>query len=126
MKKKVEETVEEKEDKIEQIAEKLPPLDSYSLVDRLRLSAETPMKNRLDAAAVMKMDLLLPLTKPVIPLVMLLASGQVWSGLVPSLVVMHVMRKFVPEMNYETQHLLCFVFGFLHTLLGITAVQLRT
>merc|ERR1712139_556661 len=51
--------------------------------------------------------------------------GQVWNGLFTSLVIGHALRKWVPQMSYEAHHLLCSIFGALHTLLGVTASQVE-
>lgn len=87
----------------------------------------------------MQFDILLILTKPVwsprllgtspllkvIPLCMLVALGQVWNGLFSSLFIGHALRKWVPQMSYEAHHLLCALFGTLHTLLGVSASKLE-
>lgn len=70
-------------------------------------------------------DILLPLTKPIIPLGMLVATGQVWSGIITSLGSSHVLRNYLPKMNYETHHLVCFLFGFFHTILGVSAQSIE-
>jgi len=84
-----------------------------------------PVKARQAAASAMQFDILLILTKPVIPLIMLIASGQVWNGLFSSLFIGHALRKWVPQMSYEAHHLLCALFGTLHTYLGVSASKLE-
>lgn len=84
-----------------------------------------PIKARQIAAAAVQFDLLLILTKPVIPLFMLLATGQVWNGLFSSLFIGHALRRWVPQMSYEAQHLLCAFFGVVHTVLGVSAGQVE-
>jgi len=84
-----------------------------------------PVKARQAAASAMQFDILLILTKPVIPLIMLVALGQVWNGLFSSLFIGHALRKWVPQMSYEAHHLLCALFGTLHTLLGVSASKLE-
>ncbi|CAD7967111.1 unnamed protein product [Amoebophrya sp. A25] len=95
------------------------------VLEILRLRSDTPNKARMQVAAATQFDLLLPLTKPIIPLLMLVCTGQVWSGLLSSIFVSQFLRSFVPQMNYETHHLLCFAFGFLHTLLGLDVGQVE-
>lgn len=84
-----------------------------------------PLKARQLAADAVQFDLLLILTKPIIPLFMLIALGQVWNGLFSSLIVGHALRKWVPQMSYEAHHLLCMFFGAVHTLLGVNAQQVE-
>merc|ERR1719162_2122950 len=84
-----------------------------------------PLKARQAAANAVQFDLLLILTKPIIPLCMLLAMGQVWNGLFSSLVIGHALRRWVPQMSFEAHHLLCSFFGVMHTLLGVTAGQVE-
>ncbi|CAE8696024.1 unnamed protein product [Polarella glacialis] len=84
-----------------------------------------PVKARQAAATAVQFDLLLILTKPVIPLCMLIASGQVWNGLISSMVIGHALRKWVPQMSYEAHHLLVSSFGVVHTLLGVSASQVE-
>ena len=76
------------------------------LMQCVRWSHREPIKARQDAANAVQFDLLLILTKPVIPLFMLIALGQVWNGLFSSLVVGHALRRWVPRMSYEAHHLL--------------------
>merc|ERR1740117_749042 len=84
-----------------------------------------PLKARQNAADAVQFDLLLILTKPIIPLIMLICTGQVWNGLFSSLIVGHALRKWVPQMSYEAHHLLCMFFGAAHTLLGVSAGQVE-
>lgn len=84
-------------------------------------SVREPIKARQNAANAVQFDMLLILTKPIIPLLMLIAMGQVWNGLFSSLVVGHVLRKWVPQMSYEAHHLVVMFFGVMHTLLGVSA-----
>lgn len=84
-----------------------------------------PVKARQDAATAVQFDMLLILTKPVIPLVCLIAVGQVWNGLFSSLFIGHALRRWVPQMSYESHHLLCAFFGVVHTLLGVSASQVE-
>eukprot|EP00927_Polykrikos_kofoidii_P066072 TRINITY_DN61730_c0_g1_i1.p1 TRINITY_DN61730_c0_g1~~TRINITY_DN61730_c0_g1_i1.p1 ORF type:complete len:680 (-),score=92.71 TRINITY_DN61730_c0_g1_i1:90-2129(-) len=89
------------------------------------LTNPAPVKARQAAAAAVQFDMLLVLTKPIIPLMMLIAMGQVWNGLFSSLFIGHVLRRWVPQMSYEAQHLLCCFFGVVHTLLGVSASQVE-
>mmetsp|Transcript_62865 Transcript_62865/g.142078 ORF Transcript_62865/g.142078 Transcript_62865/m.142078 type:complete len:666 (+) Transcript_62865:165-2162(+) len=93
--------------------------------DCISWSHREPVKARQAAAAACQFDLLLILTKPIIPLMMLVALGQVWNGLFSSLLVGHALRRWVPQMSYEAHHLLCAFFGTAHTLLGVSAQQVE-
>mmetsp|Transcript_121292 Transcript_121292/g.288124 ORF Transcript_121292/g.288124 Transcript_121292/m.288124 type:complete len:680 (-) Transcript_121292:70-2109(-) len=88
-------------------------------------SHKEQVKARQAAASAMQFDLLLILTKPVIPLIMLVATGQVWNGILSSMFIGHALRKWVPQMSYEAQHLFCALFGVLHTMLGVSASKLE-
>lgn len=88
-------------------------------------SHKEPIKARQAAATAAQFDLLLILTKPVIPLIMLISLGQVWNSLWSSLVIGHALRRWVPQMSYEAHHLLCSFFGVMHTLLGVSASQVE-
>lgn len=90
----------------------------------LRLTNATPVKARNAASHIVQFDLLLVLTKPIIPLVFLIAIGQVWNGIFSSLFIGHILRK-VPDMSYEAHHLLCVFFGSVHTLLGVSSHQVE-
>lgn len=83
------------------------------------------IKARQAAANAVQFDLLLILTKPVIPLFMLIAMGQVMNGLLTSLFIGHALRQWVPKMSHEAQHLLVSFFGMVHTLLGVSAQQVE-
>jgi hypothetical protein len=84
-----------------------------------------PVKARQNAADAVQFDLLLILTKPIIPLIMLISLGQVWNGIFSSLFIGHALRRWVPQMSYEAHHLLCAFFGSVHTLLGVSATQVE-
>lgn len=96
-----------------------------SLMDKIRWCHPKPLKAREAAAAAVQFDMLLILTKPIIPLFMLIAVGQVWNGLISSLIIGHALRRWVPQMSFEAHHVLCAVFGTLHTLLGVSASQVE-
>lgn len=91
----------------------------------VRWSHREPVRAHQDAANAVQFDLLLIITKPVIPLFMLIALGQVWNGLFSSLFIGHALRRWVPQMSYETHHLLCAFFGIMHTLLAVSAQQVE-
>lgn len=84
-----------------------------------------PVKARQAASAAVQFDVLLILTKPIIPLIMLISMGQVFNGLFSSIIIGHLLRQWVPTMGHETHHLLVSVFGMAHTLLGVTASQVE-
>mmetsp|Transcript_41358 Transcript_41358/g.95818 ORF Transcript_41358/g.95818 Transcript_41358/m.95818 type:complete len:676 (-) Transcript_41358:199-2226(-) len=88
-------------------------------------SHREPVKARQDAANAVQFDFLLIITKPVIPLFMLIALGQVWNGLLSSIVIGHALKRWVPQMSHEAHHLLCVGFGALHTMLGVSAKQVE-
>lgn len=91
----------------------------------VRWGHKEPLKARQEAADAVQFDLLLILTKPVIPLFMLISVGQVMNGFFSSIFIGHVLRKWVPKMTYETHHLLCLFFGVVHTFLGVSAQQVE-
>ncbi|CAD7958247.1 unnamed protein product [Amoebophrya sp. A120] len=101
------------------------PRSTLTTMEILRLKADYPNKARLDVATATQFDILLPLTKPIIPLLMLICTGQVWNGIISSIVISQFLRSCVPQLNYETHHLLCLVFGFLHTMLGVSPEQVE-
>uniref|UniRef100_A0A7S1S932 Uncharacterized protein n=1 Tax=Alexandrium catenella TaxID=2925 RepID=A0A7S1S932_ALECA len=84
-----------------------------------------PVEARKKAAEAVQFDFLLIMTKPIIPLFMLIASGQVWNGLISSLLIGHGLRRWVPQMSCEAHHLLCAFFGVIHTLLGVSSRQVE-
>eukprot|EP00929_Paragymnodinium_shiwhaense_P053733 TRINITY_DN26913_c0_g1_i1.p1 TRINITY_DN26913_c0_g1~~TRINITY_DN26913_c0_g1_i1.p1 ORF type:complete len:714 (+),score=207.01 TRINITY_DN26913_c0_g1_i1:132-2273(+) len=84
-----------------------------------------PIKARAAASAAVQFDVLLILTKPIIPLAMLISLGQVFNGLFSSMFVGWVLRSWLPTMGFETHHLLVSFFGMAHTLLGVTASQVE-
>mmetsp|Transcript_34823 Transcript_34823/g.75943 ORF Transcript_34823/g.75943 Transcript_34823/m.75943 type:complete len:693 (-) Transcript_34823:91-2169(-) len=91
----------------------------------IRWKHKEQVKARQEASNAVQFDLLLIFTKPIIPLCMLIALGQVWNGLFSSLFIGHALRRWVPSMSYETHHLLCSFFGAMHTLLGVSAQQVE-
>jgi len=72
-----------------------------------------------------QVEMLIVLTKPVLPLLMVIFTGQVWSGLIMSMLMWEVMRK-VPKFHYEVLHLMCVLFGFLHTWVGVTPQEIES
>jgi hypothetical protein len=96
------------------------PTDLRSLIAR-KVPRDKQNLMRSEAARILKSDYLLTLTKPVIPLLMLVATGQVFNGLISSLAVGHVLRNWVPDIKAEWLHVFLVVFGALHTLLGSSA-----
>ncbi|CAE7194498.1 unnamed protein product, partial [Symbiodinium natans] len=53
------------------------------------------------------------------------ADVMVWNGILSSMFIGHALRKWVPQMSYEAQHLFCALFGVLHTMLGVSASKLE-
>lgn len=66
---------------------------------------------------------LLTTTKPIIPLLMLVATGTAMNGIISSLIISQLLRSCVPNLRVSTVHILLIMFGFLHTLLGVQASQ---
>jgi len=64
------------------------------------------------------------LTKPLLPLLMVVTTGQTWNPLLTSMMIGQVLRK-IPSMKYEYLHVMCFWFGFLHTWLGVTTEEVE-
>lgn len=89
------------------------------------ISRRTVQQNKLrhNAAAMTKFEFLLSLSKPVIPLCCLVVTGQVFNGLIPSLIVGHTLRQWVPPITSEALHLVVLVFGILHTVIGVSEGQ---
>jgi len=92
---------------------------------QMTLDPNEAYKARKNAADAVQFDLLLILTKPIIPLCTLIAIGQVFNGLISSLIIGHVLRSRVPKMSHEAHHLLCVFFGSVHTLLGVNGQQVE-
>jgi hypothetical protein len=57
---------------------------------------------RKDAAGEIQFDYLLTLTKPILPLLMLLTTGQVYNGLVASMATGYVLRVSALAATSET------------------------
>jgi hypothetical protein len=110
---------------LEQPGGPMPDIAQKGVWNIITWSGATPVKGRQKAADVVQFDLLLILTKPIIPLFMLICVGQVWNGLFSSLFIGHALRRFVPQMSYESHHMLCSLFGAMHTLLGVSASQVE-
>lgn len=95
-----------------------PPPDEFVLsLGSARQSVERrPLPNaRGAAAAAIQFELLLGITKPIVPLVCLVATGQVFNGLLFSMIIAQTLGR-VPAMRHETIHLLVFLCGALPTL----------
>jgi len=75
---------------------------------------------RMRAAQHLQFDVLLALTKPVFPLLTLLATGQVYNGLFFVMFTSSMLRK-IPMVGPEALHLLCAMCGTLHCVLGVSA-----
>ena len=65
------------------------------------------------------------MTKPVIPLLMLVITETVWSGIMTSMVTGHVLRSYIPQMKHYMLHISLLILGFMHTLLGVRAFQVE-
>jgi len=107
------------------VADAPPGVMPEGIWNCVRRYHKDPVKARQAAAAAVQFDILLILTKPVIPLFMLIALGQVWNGLFSSVFIGHALRRWVPQMSYEAHHLLVAFFGIVHTLLGVSASQVE-
>jgi len=92
--------------------------DSFLAIIARRVKGREMMCRAIGARNI-QTEILIVMTKPILPLIMVILTGQVWSGLVISTLMWEVMRK-VPNMYYETLHLMCVFFGFIHTWIGVT------
>jgi hypothetical protein len=81
-------------------------------------------KMRNVAASLVKFEFLLTLTKPVVPLAMLVATGTVYNGLIPSMIIGHTIREWVPAFTCETLYCVVFFFGVVHTYIGVSEGQI--
>eukprot|EP00941_MAST-03F_sp_MAST-3F-sp1_P003332 g3332.t1 len=74
------------------------------------------------ASVAMQFDILLTLSKPVIPLVTLVFTGFTLNGLMSSLLIGHALRNWVAKFKYnDTIHFILFLCGAAHTILGVRA-----
>eukprot|EP00658_Telonema_sp_P-2_P042597 TRINITY_DN3060_c0_g1_i8.p1 TRINITY_DN3060_c0_g1~~TRINITY_DN3060_c0_g1_i8.p1 ORF type:complete len:647 (+),score=148.16 TRINITY_DN3060_c0_g1_i8:57-1997(+) len=80
---------------------------------------------RATAALDLQFDLLLTLTKPVIPLIMLLATGSVFKSGMSHLIIGYGLRSLVPSLSQEALHLIAFLSGIFHSLLGASTGQIE-
>lgn len=99
-----------------------PNMSARELVSRTLKGKEQLC--RIVGAKNIQVELLVILTKPILPLVMVVAFGQVWSGFLMSIVMWEAYRR-VPAMFYEYHHFLCMMFGFIHTWIGVTANEVE-
>jgi len=99
---------------------------SGSLYDILaRRTKNGSNKMRLNGAMQTKFEFLLTLTKPIIPLAMLLITGDVYSGLIPALIIGQTIRDVVPPISAEAMHLVVLLAGALHTIIGVSEGQVQ-
>eukprot|EP00397_Hematodinium_sp_SG-2012_P001888 GEMP01001893.1.p1 GENE.GEMP01001893.1~~GEMP01001893.1.p1 ORF type:complete len:703 (+),score=97.82 GEMP01001893.1:211-2319(+) len=98
------------------------PTDAWSLVTR-RLKGKEQLCRSVGAKNV-QVELLVVLTKPILPLLMVVMFEQVWSGIVTSMLMWEFYRR-IPSLFYEYHHLLCMIFGFLHSWIGVTASEVE-
>lgn len=80
---------------------------------------------RVAATRAIQFTFLVTMTKPIIPLLMIIATGQVLNRFMSSLVVSYILRSHVPKLSSDGIHLMLLCFGFLHTVLGASANQIR-
>mmetsp|Transcript_28850 Transcript_28850/g.66489 ORF Transcript_28850/g.66489 Transcript_28850/m.66489 type:complete len:653 (+) Transcript_28850:121-2079(+) len=97
--------------------------NDHSLLACVEWTHKEPIKARRVAAEAVQFDTLLVLTKPIIPLLTLLALGQVWNGFICSVVIGKALHSWVPKMSHEAHHILCVFFGATHTILGVSALH---
>jgi hypothetical protein len=76
-------------------------------------------------ASAIKFDFVLTLTKNVLPLIMVVTTGQVFNGLVVSMVIGWIIRNKVPEMSAETLHFWLLIAGYFHTVLGMKGTHIE-
>lgn len=98
------------------------PTSSWDLVARCLKGKEQIC--RAVGAKNIQVEMMVILTKPILPLVMVVMFGQVWSGLFMSVVMWEAYRR-IPTFFYEYHHLLCMMFGFIHTWIGVTASEVE-
>jgi len=85
--------------------------------DHVRVS---PGVARAKSSELVQFDVLLALTKPIFPLVTLIATGEAYNGLIFVMVTTRMLRK-VPFLGVEGLHIACALCGFLHTILGVSS-----
>jgi hypothetical protein len=95
-------------------------LDELTLV--ANLSRRPAVRKRLDlqrsfAAGTVRFELLLALSKPIVPLACLIATGEPLQGVVSSIVVSQILHR-IPELKPETQHVLVLLAGLGHSFLA--------
>jgi hypothetical protein len=69
-------------------------------------------------SSTIKFEFVLTLTKNILPLLMMVALGQVFNGLMVSMAVGYVIRNYIPDMRIETLHFWLILAGYFHTFLG--------
>lgn len=74
------------------------------------------------AAGAVQGDFVLSVTKPVIPLALLIATGENMNGFWSSLVIMSFLQR-LPKIGADALHLGVFFFGVVHTFLEASAVH---
>ena len=88
--------IEEPLENVQQLLAGLPLTMDLGLVAAIRKKHRNPAFARGLAAAALKYDFLLSLTKHVIPLLSLVATGQIFNGLFSSMILSYVLRNWVP------------------------------
>lgn len=97
---------EEPLETVQQLLAGLPLTMDLGLVAAIRKKHRNPAFARGLAAAALKYDFLLSLTKHVIPLLSLVATGQIFNGLFSSMILSYVLRNWVPGNFLKTIMLL--------------------
>ena len=85
----------------------------------------TTTKWRLEGAKAIKFEFVLTLTKNVLPLLMVVATGEVYNGLIVSMIIGWLIRNQVPDMSMETLHFWLLIAGYFHTVLGMKGTQIE-
>ena len=93
------------------------------LLEVIRMKSVNSIRARNIAAAAIKYDFLLSVTKNVIPVVCLVLTGQVFNGVLSSLIISHVFKNWIPDLSPSFLHMLAMLFGVLHTILGVNAAH---
>jgi hypothetical protein len=102
-----------------------PPLMRAGEMPLGQLVARKPMPHwRPIAAAAIQFELLLSTTKYVIPLVALVATGQVFNGIWSSMATAQILHR-VPAMRPEMHHLVLVLVGLFHSVLCASKSQLE-
>ena len=97
-------------------------LDVTKLPPGVKLTNNSLSQGDDFAAGAVQNDFVLSITKPIIPLALLITTGENMSGFWSSLVIMSFLQR-IPKMRAANLHLALFFFGVVHTFLEASAVR---